>query len=205
MNRVLIATHNQGKLKRYKNLFADLSGLELLSLQELNINTKIDEPYNNPKENAIYKAKEYAKISFLPTVAIDEALTTNFLPENEQPGVFVRRFNKEKKELSDLEVLETWKDVFQLYPGENRQFIWDFRLSYYDPHFNILKTAKARQRDFLADEFSDKINPGYPMSSFLIPEGYKKPYVELDLDNLLKIDQKNLKSFKNLLKFFYNL
>jgi len=202
MNKILIATHNQGKLKRYKNLFTDLKDLEILSLQDLNIDVKVDEPYNNPEENAIYKAKEYAKISLLPTIAVDEALTTNFLPENEQPGVFVRRFNKERRELSDLEVLEIWKKISQLYPGESRQFIWDFRLSYYNPQANILKTANTVQRDFLASEFSNKINPGYPMSSFLIPEGYKKPYVELDLDVLLKIDKRNLKSFNDILKSF---
>ncbi len=204
MNKILIATHNQGKLKRYKSLFADLKDLEILSLQDLNIDVKVDEPYNNPEENAIYKAKEYAKISLLPTIAVDEALTTNFLPENEQPGVFVRRFNKEKRELSDLEVLEIWKKISQLYPGENRQFIWDFRLSYYNPHDNILKTTNAVQRDFLASEFSNKINPGYPMSSFLVPDGYKKPYVELGPDELLKIDKINLKTFSNLLKSFYS-
>lgn len=122
----------------------------------------------------------------MPTIAIDEALTTNFLPEKEQPGVFVRRFNKDKRELSDSEVLDIWKKITQLYPGENRQFIWDFRLTYYNPQNNILKTVKAIQKDYLTDIFSDKINPGYPMSSFLVPNEYKKPYVEIDSGELLK-------------------
>ncbi|HNV12917.1 MAG TPA: non-canonical purine NTP pyrophosphatase [bacterium] len=198
--KILIATHNPGKLKRYQNLFADFTDLELVSLKDLNISTKIDEPHNSPEENSIFKAKEYGKISLLPTIAIDEALSTNFLPENEQPGVFVRRFNKEKRELNDLEVIEIWKRISQLYPGKNRRFVWDFRMSYFDVRSNFLKTAKSIQNDFLADEFSNKINPGYPMSSFLIPEGYNKTYVELGSKDLLKIDKNNLAPFSTLLK-----
>lgn len=200
MKKILIATHNQGKFKRYKNLFSDFTNLEILSLQDLNISIKIDEPYDNSEDNSIFKVKEYAKISLLPTIAIDEALTTNFLPKDEQPGVFVRRFNKDRRELSDLEVLDIWKEISRLYPGENRQFIWDFGLSYYNPQNKILKTAKAVQRDFFADIFSNKINHGYPMSSFLVPEGYKKPYVELNSNELLEIDKKNLEPFTILLK-----
>lgn len=205
MPKILIATHNQGKLKRYKNLFSDFADLDMVSLQDLNINIKIDEPFDNPKDNSIFKAKEYAKISFLPTIAIDEALTTNFLPNNEQPGVFVRRFNKDKRELSDIEVLDIWKKIDKLHPGENRQFIWDFRLSYYNPENNILKTVKAVQKDYLTNLFSDKINPGYPMSSFLVPAGYDKPYVELSQNDLLGIDKKNLKPFIDLLQDIFGI
>ncbi len=200
MHKILIATHNQGKLQRYKNLFSDFIDLDIVSLQDLNINIKIDEPFDNPKDNSIFKAKEYAKISFLPTMAIDEALTTNFLPKNKQPGVFVRRFNKDKRELSDVEVLDIWKKIDKVYPGQNRQFIWDFRLSYYNPENNILKTAKAVQKDYFTNIFSDKINPGYPMSSFLIPDGYTKPYVELNQEDLSNIDKKNLTPFIALLQ-----
>lgn len=205
MNKVLIATHNQGKLRRYKNLFADFINLEILSLQDLNIDIKVNEPFNNSRDNSIFKAKEYARLSSLPTIAIDEALNTNFLPENDQPGVFVRRFNKDKRELSDLEVLDIWRAISKEYPGDNRQFIWNFSLSYYNPDNNVLKTTKAIQRDYFANVFSDKINPGYPMSSFLIPDGYSTPYVDLNEEDLLIIDKKNLNPFIVLLGDIYNI
>lgn len=200
MHKILIATHNQGKLKRYKNLFSDFANLDIVSLKDLNINIKIEEPFDNPKDNSIFKAREYAKISSLPTIAIDEALSTNFLPSNEQPGVFVRRFNKEKRELSDEEVLDVWKKIALTYPGENRQFIWDFRLTFFNPKNNILKTARAMQKDYFTNNFSDKIDPGYPMSSFLVPDGYKETYVDLSEQDLLDIDRKNLDNFILLLK-----
>ncbi len=200
MHKILIATHNQGKLKRYKNLFSDFDNLDLVSLGDLNIDFKVDEPFDSPQDNSIYKAREYAKIACLPTIAIDEALSTNFLPDNEQPNVFVRRFCKDRKELSDLEVLDVWRKIFQNYPGGNKQFIWDFRMTYYDPQNNIFKTAQAVQRDYFIGVFSDKLNPGYPMSSFMVPERYKKPYVELNQDELLEIDRRNLMPFRKLLQ-----
>jgi hypothetical protein len=73
-------------------------------------------------------------------------------------------------------------------------------LSYYNPENNILKIAKAVQKDYFTDIFSDKINSGDPMSSFLVPDGYTKPYVELNQEDLSNIDKKNLIPFIALLQ-----
>ncbi|MFA5420523.1 MAG: non-canonical purine NTP pyrophosphatase [Patescibacteria group bacterium] len=199
MNKLLLATHNKGKIRRYRNLFSDI-GINLISLDDLNIKEKIEEPFKTSKENSIHKAIEYSKISKIETIAVDEFVITNFLPDNYQPGVFVRRFNKEKRELRDTEVLDVWKKIFLDYKNNNLKFSWDFSLSYYNPKNKKLKTASAVQIDLVSNEFSKIINPGYPMSSFLIPEGYKKTYSELSPKELLTIDKKNLKPFTNLIK-----
>ena len=199
--KLLLATHNQGKIKRYRNLFAELKNLELITLADLNITTKVDEPFNTPEENSVHKAREYGHLSQLPTIAIDEAVTTNFLPENEQPGVLVRRF-KENRELSDLEILDLWRGIFKNYPDQDLKFIWDFSLSYYHPETKELKTIKAEQIDVVADKFSKIIDPGYPMSSFMIPQSSNKTYSELTDDEYLVVDKNNLKQF---LDFLNNL
>lgn len=103
--KILIATHNQSKFKRYYNLLVDIPQIELISLSELGINDKVDEPFDNALENAIHKAKTYGNLSNLITLAIDDECHTNFLPSNEQPTVYVRRLNKDKKEFTDTEVL----------------------------------------------------------------------------------------------------
>jgi Ham1 family len=199
--KLLLATHNQGKIKRYRNLFAELKNLELITLADLNITTKVDEPFNTPEENSIHKAREYGKLCQLPTIAIDEAVTTNFLPDNEQPGVLVRRF-KENRELSDLEILDLWGGIFKNYPNQDLKFIWDFSLSYYHPETEELKTVKAIQLDSVTKDFSKIINPGYPMSSFMIPDGLSKHHSELTEDESLMVDKNNLKPF---LDFINNL
>jgi len=199
--KLLLATHNQGKIKRYRNLFSGVKNLELITLADLNITAKVDEPFNTPEENSIHKAREYGRLSNLPTIAIDEAVTTNFLPEDEQPGVLVRRF-KENRELSDLEILDLWRSIFKSYPNQDLKFIWDFSLSYYYPETKELKTIKAEQIDSVAAEFSKIIDPGYPMSSFMIPQNSSKTYSELTDDEYLVVDKNNLKPF---LDFINNL
>lgn len=199
MTTILLATHNKGKIKRYQNLFSEIEDLKLVTLEDLLINFKVDEPYETAAENSIHKAKEYSKLSGLPTIAIDEAVITNFLPTHEQPGVFVRRLGK-GKELNDLEVLDLWKKIFSLYPEDNRRFTWDFSLSYYNPNNSHLETVKAIQINTVADKFSEIINPGYPMSSFLIPKGFNKPHSELNKQECLIVDRDNLKPFLEFMK-----
>jgi len=194
MKTILLATHNKGKIQRYRALFGEFKDLELLTLNDLNITQKADEPFNSAMENSIHKAKFYAKLSGLPTIAIDEAVSTNFLPDNEQPGVLVRRFGG-GKELSDLEVLEVWQKVFASYPDHKHEFVWDFSLSYYDPFSDDLKTVQAEQIDSVALNFSEIIDPGYPMSSFLISQHAEQPYSELGVAGFLAVDQKTLKPF----------
>lgn len=192
--KILLASHNQGKIKRYQRLFSDIKNLKLVTLNDLEIDFKADEPFTSPQENSVHKAQVYGNLSQLPTIAIDEAVSTNFLPQNEQPGVFVRRF-KNKKELSDEEVLVIWQEVFNLYPKANHQFIWDFSLSFFNPKNNYLQTVSAQQIDNVSLQFSTRINPGYPMSSFLIPEGWQNAYVDLSESELLVVDKKNLHAF----------
>lgn len=203
MKSILIATHNKAKLKRYQELFSDLADLKLVTLEELGISLKADEPFNTPEENSLYKAKIYGNLSQLPTIAIDEAVKTNFLPDNEQPGVFVRRFRK-GTDLSDLEVLKVWREIFDAYPGNNHQFIWNFSLSYYDPRSNDFRTAQVVQKNSVAKEFSKIINPGYPMSSFLVPEEFDKPHSELSPEEKNRVDRKRLEPFWKLVKNIVN-
>lgn len=199
--KLLLATHNQGKIKRYRNLFASVKNIELITLADLGVTTKVDEPFSTPEENSIHKAREYGRLSQLPTIAIDEAVTTNFLPDNEQPGVLVRRF-KENRELSDLEILDLWRGIFKNYPNQDLKFIWDFSLSYYHSETEVLQTIKAGQTDTVAMEFSKLVDPGYPMSSFMIPQNSCKTYSELTDDEYLVVDKSNLKPF---LDFINNL
>jgi inosine/xanthosine triphosphate pyrophosphatase family protein len=194
MKTILLATHNQGKIKRYKQLFAGLEDLKLVTLAELGIDLKVDEPFSTPEENSAHKAREYGNLSQMPTIAVDDAVTTNFLPVSEQPGVMVRR-TKDGQELTDQEMLDKWQKIFELYPHPDRQFIWNFGLSYYDPKTNELKTVTTVQINSVADTFSNIIDPGYPMSSFLVPQGLDKPHSELSLEDRLLVDKKRLNDF----------
>ncbi len=91
--RLLIATHNRGKLIEYQQLFTGLS-LDLVTLDEVGIRNDIEETGRSFAENARLKAAAYAKQSKLLTLADDSGLEVDAL--NGEPGVFSKRFAGEK-------------------------------------------------------------------------------------------------------------
>lgn len=187
--RLLIATHNISKFARYKNLLSNFSNIEIVSLRDLGISVKVDEPFDTAHENAVYKAEKYSRVSGLPTLAIDESVRTNFLPENEQPGVYVRRFADHSKEMTDEETLSLWKTIFMKYPESNKEFIWDYSIVYLNPDSGRKEYVKAIAQSQVADDFSGICLPGYPMSSFLIVPGTSKPHAELTDGEKLNADK----------------
>ena len=197
--KILIATHNQSKVKRYKRLLRSIDSIDLVSLNDLGITDKVEEIFDTNRENAMHKARIYGKLSGLVTIAIDEALMTNFLPDNEQPGVYVRRFLDGKSELSDEVLIDTWQKIFEMYPQPDKQFIFDFAIAYYNPENNIEHIECVKQVSHQANYLSDNRRPGYPMSSFLAPAKNSKPYVDWDQPEVDKVDSIN---FANFIKSF---
>jgi hypothetical protein len=195
--QILIATHNQAKLKRYKNILSTMNDIELVSLNDLNITDKVDENHLTSVENALKKSRIYGDLSVIITIGIDEALMTNFLPDNEQPGVFARRFTNDKTELTDQGVIDTWKKIFAAYPQPDKQFIWDFAVAYYNTANKSDGVGRVQQISYVASHFSEKLQPGYPMSSFMSPYPNGAPYTELSQTEKDAVDTKNFVSFVN--------
>ena len=193
--QILIATHNQSKLTRYQKILAGVEGIELVSLDDLNITDKVEEDCKTNVENALKKARFYGDLSGLITVGVDEALMTNFLPDNEQPGVYARRFSASRRELTDSEVVDVWKKIFQIYPQDDKQFIWDFAVAYYNPATKSEGTASVQQISYATKHFSSVLHPGYPMSSFMSPDPDGKPYAELSEADYYRADNKNFAGF----------
>jgi hypothetical protein len=191
---LLIATHNEAKFNRYRNLLSDIPGLILQSLKEVGIQHKADEPHGTSLENAIHKAKEYARLSMRATLAIDESAHTNFLPNDEQPGVFVRRSNQ-GRELTDRELLDFWRETFKKYPHGDRRFIWEFGIAFSTPLQEIVGSMIVRREDRVAESFSTIVPKGYPMDNFLIPPGLGKPVAECSRGEIAEADKVVFGSF----------
>jgi hypothetical protein len=179
---ILIATHNRAKLARYQKIVEGIPGVQCLSLADLGITEKVEEIFETSTENSQHKAQIYGDLSGKITLAIDEAVNTNFLPDHAQPGVYVRRFSGDRKELTDGEVIEVWKKIFATYPQKDKQFIWDFALAFYDPRTGSQGVQVVEQISYVAKEFSTKKTNGYPMSAFLSPYKNGKAYLDLLVD-----------------------
>jgi len=89
---LLLATKNKAKKKHYGELLKN-QGIKLLSLEDINVKIEVDESGNNPIQNAILKATAYFKETNIPTLALDEGLFFDNIPDEIQPGVHVRRVN----------------------------------------------------------------------------------------------------------------
>lgn len=87
--RLLIATHNRGKLIEYQELLAGLP-LELATLDDVGIREDAEETGTTFAENARLKALAYARKSDLLTLADDSGLQVDAL--GGEPGIYSRRY-----------------------------------------------------------------------------------------------------------------
>lgn len=87
--RLLIATHNPGKLRELTRLLGDIP-IELVSLSDLGILHQVEETGETFEQNASLKADTYARLSALPTLADDSGLEVDAL--NGEPGVRSSRY-----------------------------------------------------------------------------------------------------------------
>lgn len=87
--KLLIATHNRGKVEEYRELLGDLN-LELVSLDDLGITLDVDETGETFRDNAWLKAHAYAEQGGILTLSDDSGLEVDAL--GGQPGVHSARY-----------------------------------------------------------------------------------------------------------------
>jgi len=113
--RLLIATHNRGKLREYQDMFADPS-FELVTLDDVGIRDDIEETGTTFAENARLKARAYARASGLLTLADDSGLEVDAL--GGEPGVYSKRYAGENK--SDAERVIFLLEKLRAVPRDQR-------------------------------------------------------------------------------------
>lgn len=113
---LLVATTNRGKVDEYRSLLSGL-GLELVTLDQTDIRQEAEENYNTFTENACSKARFYAGLSGLLTLADDSGLEIDAL--GGEPGVKSSRYAGDNATDADRIrfLLNKLKDV----PPEKRQ------------------------------------------------------------------------------------
>lgn len=89
MTRMLIATHNRGKVAELAAIMEGLD-LQLATLDDLGITTEVPETGRTYAENALLKARGYGAMSGLLTLADDSGLEVDAL--GGEPGVFSARY-----------------------------------------------------------------------------------------------------------------
>ena len=90
MNKLLIATNNQGKVKELQDLLQD-TGIELLTPSQINLELDVIEDGATYAENATKKAIAFAKASNLVSLADDSGLEVDAL--DGAPGLYSARYS----------------------------------------------------------------------------------------------------------------
>ena len=91
--KLLVATHNQGKVREFAEMLADMQ-IEFLSLDDVGITMDVEETGATFRENALLKANAYAKMSGLLTLADDSGLEVDAL--HGAPGIYTARYGGDK-------------------------------------------------------------------------------------------------------------
>ena len=117
MKKILFATGNKSKAKRFsKGLLKN--GIEVVTLEDINIKVDVEENGKDAIENALIKARAYQSKTKMITMSMDDTLYLENVPKNKQPGMYVRRVNG--KRLSDNEMIEYYSDLVKQYGTNGR-------------------------------------------------------------------------------------
>lgn len=95
MKEAIIATHNPGKVKEFKEIL-EPKGYEVKSLAEIGFTDEIEETGHTFEENAILKAEAVAKAVNKMVIADDSGLSVDNL--GGRPGVYSARYAGEQKD-----------------------------------------------------------------------------------------------------------
>lgn len=161
--KVLIATKNEAKIKKYSTMLNTL-GLEYLTLKDLKNDIDVEETGNTPKENSIIKAKSYYEVSNMPVLVDDCGLVLDKLPGDKQPGVFVRRAGDGRR-MSDEEMIDIYSKEIEAVGGESTGgFV--ISITIIDKNGQIHTSVEKHDRLFVSKPCKER-TPGYPMNSLI--------------------------------------
>lgn len=188
---VLFATHNKSKLKHYKNEL-ERFGINVLSLDDFDINYDVKEVSLDTRENAIKKATEYYRLVKIPTISVDDGLVFENVPNNLQPGPYVRRIDG-RNTFTDEELLEHYINIVNEY-GKNGKLNgrWIKGIAVVKSEDDI-KSLSFNVDKVFVNKLSKKRHEGYPLDSMSITPYFNKYTVDLtDEENFILKEKTNL-------------
>ncbi len=186
--KLIFATHNNNKLKEVKSLMPHT--IELLSLDEINFKTEIEETSETIEGNALLKARTIYETTGINCFADDSGLLVEAL--NGAPGVYSARFAGEQKNDHD----NMNKLLRELYYKTNRK-----------AHFKTVMALIINGKEYV---FEGKIEGkiiteklginGFGYDPIFVPDGYNETFAQLDSETKNKISHR-ARALQKMLEF----
>lgn len=186
MKKVLFSTENASKAKRFKDKLLK-NNIEIITINDLAEKISVEENGKDAIENALIKARAYSEIENIPVFAMDDNLYIDEVPEEKQPGMYVRRVNG--KRLSDDEMIEYYSSLAHEYGKEGKLTCrWVYGIAVINN--GIESTYTWNKEDFyIVDRPSNKINPGYPLNTISVNKKLNKYFTDLTSEDKLELKE----------------
>jgi XTP/dITP diphosphohydrolase len=174
--KLVIATHNPGKLREIAELVAPL-GIEAVGAEELGL-PEPEEIGNSFADNADLKARAAADLSGLPALADDSGLSVDAL--HGRPGIFSARWAED--EAGNRDWVRAMRRVWDAVEAEGED-------AGHDAHF-ACALALAWPDDGQAETFDGRIDgtlvwpprgdKGFGYDPMFVPVGHDETFGEID-------------------------
>lgn len=194
--KLLIATHNKAKIAEIADGIKTFSPNVLtVSLADFGITMDVEETGVTFEENARLKARFYADLLNLPTIADDGGIMIDAL--DGEPGVKTRRWLG--YEMSDRELIEHTLKSLKNIPQSKRKAEFKAVLCYYNPKSKkeFMESAKVQGR--IAQKANSTPAEGYPFRKIFILDGLNKYFSDITHEEHLQINHR-FKALKRLMK-----
>lgn len=193
--KLLVATHNQGKVAEFAELLQDLD-VEWLGLDDAGVTMEVEETGSTFRENAVLKAETYARAAGLLTLADDSGLEVDAL--NGRPGVKTSRFGGEGLDSEGRYrlLLERLERV----PWDRRGARFRCVVALATPEGGVLETAEGSVEGRIAIQPSGEGGFGYDPVFYVEEEGATMAELPADVKNRLSHRARAVSAIRPVLK-----
>ena len=186
MKKILFATGNPSKAKRFSKGLLE-RGIEVITLKDIDTNIEVEENGRDAIENALIKARAYAEVTNTPVFAMDDNLYLENVPDEKQPGMYVRRVNG--KRLSDEEMIEHYTNLVKEYGKDGKLTCrWIYGIAVIN-NGNENTYTWSKDDFYMVEKPSNKINPGYPLNTISMNKKLNKYFTDITEEDKLIIQE----------------
>ena len=194
-DRLVIATHNLGKLREIAALIEPL-GIACVGAEELGL-PEPEEIGNTFADNADQKAREAADLSGFPALADDSGLAVDAL--HGLPGIFSARWAEDSDGKRDWmrAMKRVWTDIEVAGPDASRDAHFACALSLAWPNDGQIETFEGRVDGKLV--WPPRGDRGFGYDPMFVPAGHEQTFGEMDPAEKHKISHR-ADAFRKLLR-----
>jgi len=176
IEKLVIATHNSGKLREIRELLAPL-GIDCVGAAELGL-PEPEEIGNTFVDNADLKAREAADLSGLPALADDSGLAVDAL--HGLPGIFSARWAEDENGKRDFDraMERVWREVEAAGEDAGHDAHFACALSLAWPDDGQVQSFEGRVDGKLT--WPPRGDQGFGYDPMFVPVGYGETFGEMD-------------------------